>query len=111
MKRILMLGGALALLSSGTAFAQTAEDAFGVWLNSRNKAESEFFKCGENLCGKLVKVPDGQKVDNMNPDPAKRTQPIVGLVYMDNFKKEGPTNGPVKPTTGWMARATPQPSR
>ena len=89
MKRILTTASALTLVFSGAAFAQTAEDAFGMWLNPRNKAESEFYKCGEDLCGKLVKVPDGQKADNMNPDPAKRGQPIVGLVYMENFKKAG----------------------
>jgi hypothetical protein len=81
--------GTAALLFSGAAFAQSAEDAFGIWLNTRNKAESEIYKCGEDLCAKLVKVPDGQKTDNKNPDPAKRSQPIVGLVYMENFKNAG----------------------
>lgn len=89
MKRILTAAGAAGLMLGGAAFAQTADDAFGVWVNTRNKAESEFYKCGDDLCGKLVKVPDGQKADNMNPDPAKRSQPIVGLVYMENFKKTG----------------------
>jgi uncharacterized protein (DUF2147 family) len=72
MKRILIAVGAAAFVAGGAAFAQSADDAFGVWVNTRNKAESEFYKCDDDLCGKLVKVPDGQKTDNMNPDPAKR---------------------------------------
>ncbi len=89
MKKILATAGAVALLSGGIALAQSADDAFGVWLNTRNKAHNEFYKCGEDLCGKLIKVVDGQKTDNMNPDPAKRNRPVEGLVYMESFKKTG----------------------
>lgn len=83
-------GAAMATLAFvGVVFAQTAEDGFGKWLNTANKAHIEFYKCGDNLCGKLLRVEDGQKTDNKNPDPAKRSQPIEGLVFMDNFKKAG----------------------
>jgi uncharacterized protein (DUF2147 family) len=75
------------LMLAGVAFAQTAEDAFGVWLNTVNKAHIEIYKCGDNLCGKLLKVADGQKTDSKNPDPTKRSQPIEGLVFMDGFTK------------------------
>ena len=77
-------------LACGPASAQTAEDAFGLWLNPENGSNIEFYKCGgEGLCAKITKVTDGQKTDDKNPDPAKRSQPIVGLVIMENAKKTG----------------------
>ena len=41
------------------------------------------------MCGKIVKVTDGQKTDDKNPDAAKRSRPIVGLVIMQGAKKTG----------------------
>ena len=86
-----MLGAAAAgaMLFSSLAFAQTADDVFGVWENPENKSQTEFYKCGDGLCAKIVKVVDGQKVDDKNPDAAKRTRPIVGLVIMEGAKKSG----------------------
>lgn len=81
--------GSATLVLANVAFAQSAEDAFGIWINTANKAKLEIYKCGDNLCGKLLKVADAQKVDDKNPDPAKRGRPIEGLVFMDNFKKAG----------------------
>ena len=72
------------------AYAQTAEDAVGVWLNPENKSQTEFYKCGSGLCAKIVKVVDGQKTDDKNPDPAKKARPIVGLIIMQDAKKTGP---------------------
>jgi uncharacterized protein (DUF2147 family) len=79
-----------ALLLAAAAHAQTAEDAVGVWQNPENKSHTEFYKCGAGVCGKIVKVVDGQKTDDKNPDPAKRNRPIVGLVIMQGAKKTGP---------------------
>jgi len=76
-------------MASGRASAQAAEDAFGVWLNPENQSNVEFYRCGEGLCAKVTKVSDGQKTDDKNPDPAKRTRPIVGLVIMEGAKKTG----------------------
>jgi uncharacterized protein (DUF2147 family) len=83
------LAAVSAVLVAGTAMAQVAEDAFGVWLNPENKSHTEFYKCGSGLCAKIVKVVDGQKTDDKNPDPGKRNRPIVGLVIMENAKKSG----------------------
>jgi uncharacterized protein (DUF2147 family) len=76
-------------MAGGPALAQTAEDAFGVWLNPENQSNVEFYKCGEGLCAKITKVSDGQKTDDKNPDAAKRNRPVVGLVIMEGAKKSG----------------------
>jgi uncharacterized protein (DUF2147 family) len=83
--------GILALsMAGGPAAAQSADDAFGVWLNPENGSNIELYKCGgDSLCAKLTKVTDSQKTDDKNPDPSKRSQPIVGLVIMENAKKSG----------------------
>jgi uncharacterized protein (DUF2147 family) len=89
-KRTLLAAGAAATVLVGIAWAQTAEDAVGVWENPENKSHTEFYKCGDGVCGKIVRVTDGQKTDNNNPDPAKRDRPILGLVIMQGAKKTGP---------------------
>jgi uncharacterized protein (DUF2147 family) len=89
MRKTLVAGAALAL--AATAYAQSADDALGVWENPENKSHTQFYKCGAGVCGKIVRVVDGQKTDDKNPDPAKRSRPIVGLVIMQGAKKTGPT--------------------
>ena len=80
---------ATAMVLGTVAYAQTAEDAFGVWLNPENQSHTEFYKCGAGLCAKIAKVTDGQKTDDKNPDAAKKSRPIVGLVIMEGAKKSG----------------------
>jgi uncharacterized protein (DUF2147 family) len=89
MRKILVASAGLALAAA--AYAQTADYAVGVWENPENKSHTEFYKCGDGVCGKIVKVVDGQKTDDKNPDAAKRSRPIVGLVIMQGAKKTGPT--------------------
>ncbi len=80
---------AAGLILATAAYAQTAEDAFGVWVNPENKSHTEFYKCGDGLCAKIVKISDGQKTDDQNPDASKKSRPIVGLVIMQGAKKTG----------------------
>lgn len=90
MKRTGYVIAAGTLLLCSMAYAQTAEDAFGVWLNPENKSHTEFYSCGGGLCAKIVKNVDGQNTDDKNPDAAKKNRPIVGLVIMQGAKKSGP---------------------
>jgi uncharacterized protein (DUF2147 family) len=80
---------AAGLILATAAYAQTAEDAFGVWVNPENKSHTEFYKCGDGLCAKIIKNVDGQKTDDQNPDASKKSRPIVGLVIMQGAKKTG----------------------
>ena len=83
---VLLLGLTVA---SGRAAAQAAEDAFGTWLNPDDQSNIELYKCGEGLCARITKLVDAKATDEKNPDTAKRTRPIVGLVIMDGAKKSG----------------------
>lgn len=71
------------------AAAQSAQDAFGTWQHPENGSHVEMYKCGDALCAKIVKVTDGQKSDDKNPDAGKRSRPVVGLVIMSGATKSG----------------------
>ena len=89
MQKVIAAGLATFALIATPVLAQTADDAIGVWENPENKSHTEFYKCGDGVCGKIVKAVDGQKTDDKNPDPAKQKRPIVGLVIMQGAKKTG----------------------
>jgi uncharacterized protein (DUF2147 family) len=90
MRRLLTAAAAaVVLLAVVPAAAQKAEDAIGVWLNPENGSNVEFYRCGEKVCAKILKVMDGQKSDDKNPDPSKRDRPIIGLIIMEGGKKVG----------------------
>lgn len=84
-----LAASAILALAAGPALAQSAEDAFGTWKHPENGSHVEVYKCGDGLCAKIVKVEDGQKTDDKNPDAAKRARPIIGLVIMSGAKKVG----------------------
>jgi len=85
--RLAALVTAAMIMLPGVSSAQTAEDAFGTWRHPENGSHVEMYKCGENLCAKIVKVVDAQKTDDKNPDASRRSRPVVGLVIMSGAKK------------------------
>lgn len=93
MKRLLGIVAATVLgVLGGTAFAQTAEDAFGQWADAETGGGIEVVKCGEALCAKISKVPPGKEdaKDIHNEDAAKRDRPLLGLMIVENAtKKDG----------------------
>jgi uncharacterized protein (DUF2147 family) len=80
---------ATALIGGAPVAAQTAEDAFGIWRHPDTGSHVSLYACGKRLCARIVKINDEQKTDDLNPDPAKRNRPIVGMVIM-SAKKSGP---------------------
>jgi uncharacterized protein (DUF2147 family) len=90
--RTIICGISAALLiaaAASIAGAQSADDALGVWEHPENKSHVQIYKCGDGVCAKIVKVVDGQKTDDKNPNEALRKRPIVGLVIMSGAKKTG----------------------
>lgn len=70
---------------------QTATVA-GLWLDNTGKAAIEVRRCGPELCGNIVWLrdpldPRGKPwTDILNPDKAKRLQPICGLQIIGGLK-------------------------
>ncbi len=62
----------------------------GKW--NTDKSTVEIYKCGEFLCAKILSLKEPTdlegkpKVDKNNPDPLKKTHPVVGLNFLKNFK-------------------------
>jgi len=78
------------------AAAQPGSSPEGRWLTEKKNGIIEIFRCGNNLCGRLlwfrIKPGDSnqQGVDFENPDPKQRNRPLCGLVFMTGFKPDGP---------------------
>jgi uncharacterized protein (DUF2147 family) len=68
---------------SGTACAGGPE---GTWISEDGGLKVELSACGGKLCGRVVWLGEPidrrtgkPKTDANNPDPAKRTRPLIGL--------------------------------
>ncbi len=84
-----LIGAGLILFVAGQGWAQSAEDAFGVWEHPDNGSHIRVAKCGGGLCATIVKVKDASRTDEKNPDPAKRKRPIKGITIMNGAQKTG----------------------
>lgn len=92
---------AVVLLSATTAFSAGSAEILGPWITQGGDSHLEFYKCGEKICGKIIrlKVPnyidsnDGPvgktKVDRKNPDPELRNRPILGLQVAKGLTPKG----------------------
>ncbi len=81
----------------------------GTWYNAEKTGRVQFYEQGGKLFGKIVwlkePVRDGKaRTDENNPDKELAKKPLMGLVFLANFKKDGekawdggsiydPTNG------------------
>jgi uncharacterized protein (DUF2147 family) len=88
----------LLLLTSAPILSQNsfkATDLVGDWLVSEKTAVITFFPDGNKFFGMTSwmgkpKNPDGtMRTDIKNPDPAKRSQPLLGALLCRNFVYKG----------------------
>lgn len=83
----------LILILSFITFVSYAQDITkGTWYNSEKTATVKFYTQGGKLYGKIVKLKEPTKdgkprVDEFNPDKSKRNTPLVGMVFLKNFKQ------------------------
>lgn len=96
------VGVLLAVFFASSVFAAEADGILGTWWNEKKDAHIQIYKCEALYCGKITylkepvydeKDPQGMagkpKVDRNNPDPAKRTNPIIGLNIISGFTYAG----------------------
>lgn len=78
---VIALGLVAIPIAGGSAFSQ---DPTGTWLTEKGDAQVAVAPCQDAFCGTVIwlKQPTDAKgnpvTDIKNPDPAKRTQPMVG---------------------------------
>jgi uncharacterized protein (DUF2147 family) len=69
-----------------------AEDAFGLW-QGQGGARMEVYSCGDGACIRIARVGGGltqqRRLDVKNPDAAKRKEPVLGHIIMQDGKRKG----------------------
>lgn len=71
-------------------------DPVGTWLHGNKRIKVAIAPCGDALCGSIVwfRWPNDAEgaplVDLMNPNPALRDRPLLGLRVLDGLRPEGP---------------------
>jgi uncharacterized protein (DUF2147 family) len=89
----LILALASSAILSIVAKADEGSSPVGLW--KTQDAQVEIFEADGKLNGKISALnkeytSDGiEKTDISNPDPAKRRRPLIGLVFMTGFTREG----------------------
>jgi uncharacterized protein (DUF2147 family) len=83
----------LILLVLALAPAARAEGVVGTWLSPDGLAKARIAPCGPQMCGMIVwlKIPNDPSTgkppaDTLNPDPALRGRPILGLRFLSGFQ-------------------------
>ncbi len=76
--------------------ADNPDAIVGTWLTGGKKGKIQIYKQGNKYFGKLswIEEPNDPKtnrpkVDQNNPDPQKRNQPLLGLVNLTGFRYDG----------------------
>jgi uncharacterized protein (DUF2147 family) len=81
----------------GSAAAAAATDVTGIWLTEGSEALIRIAPCGgDSICGTItwLREPNDPatgmpKADTKNPDPSRRSQPIVGVRIFYDMKPSG----------------------
>ncbi|HEU5018008.1 MAG TPA: DUF2147 domain-containing protein [Pseudolabrys sp.] len=95
MKRVsvAVLGLCIGLWSS----VALAGAPLGLWVSQEGDVKVRLSDCGGKLCGHVVWLREANdprtgalKTDKLNPDPAKRSRPLIGLEVATGFVPNGP---------------------
>ena len=103
-KRIHVVAALAAAAWLATVVVTQARDAFGLWLTKDRDAKVRVSECGGGtLCGTIVwlsqpidKETGKPAADKKNPDPARRSRPMVGIRIF-TMQPDGPNkwSGPI----------------
>ena len=88
MRRLDLILACAAVLATSPAAA--AAGVFGLWTTEKNNGRVLIEPCGAALCARVV---DGNQLranpgqtDVNNPDPAKRTRRVKGVMILDGYR-------------------------
>ena len=90
------------ILAASSAFGSEADRILGVWSTPGDKSKIEIFKCGDKYCGRITElkepnytagdkdgVPGQPILDLQNPNPDRRSRPLLGLQLLEGFRYSG----------------------
>lgn len=91
-----------AILLLATSAWAGSDSIVGTWLNGDKDAHIQISKCGDTYCGKIVWLkepnypagskdgtPGTPKLDDKNPDAARKKTPLMGLEMVKGFQFAG----------------------
>ena len=73
-----------------------AGEATGTWTTEGGKSRVRISACGQNICGSIVWLQEPNtdkgtpKLDGNNPEPSKRSRPLLGLQIILPMQADGP---------------------
>ena len=79
---------AIACFACELAAAPDANTIVGVWQLPDGKRKVEIYACGAGFCGRIAADDSGQ-LDARNPNPKKRSAPIMGLEVLWGLRYDG----------------------
>lgn len=82
---------AFLVIASLPIWSQTAEadKILGTFLTEEKNGHVQIYKSGDKFFGKLVWIDEPDALDENNPDKAKRTNKVMGMVILTNFVYKG----------------------
>ena len=95
MRRFSIGFAALTVASTMMAAPALAADPSGVWLSADGDVKMKVAHCGAAICSTIawLKMPNDDrgkpKTDKNNPDPGKRSRPIMGVPIILDMTADG----------------------
>jgi uncharacterized protein (DUF2147 family) len=92
------LASLIIAVSAIGAGAAAAGDPMGTWVMSNGKVTVKVSKCSSKICARIVSLKEPldkagrPKVDRLNPNPALRKRPLIGLMLAFNMAPSGDDN-------------------
>jgi uncharacterized protein (DUF2147 family) len=80
---LLIISGGLLALPLAAEFGP--DSVLGTWLVPKEDAKVTIYKCGDKFCGKITWLKTPEDLDTKNPDPAKRSDKILGMNILWGF--------------------------
>ena len=70
------------------------EGLLGVWWNTEKDAKVEIYRCGNEICGKIIWIERENKgearvLDENNSDKVLKTRPLMGVNVLKGFTFDG----------------------
>jgi len=80
---LLIVSGGILTLPLAAEFGP--ESVLGTWLVVKEDAKVTIYKCDDKFCGKITWLKTPEDLDTKNPDPAKRSNKILGMNILWGF--------------------------
>jgi uncharacterized protein (DUF2147 family) len=102
MKQIILFSFMSCMIAAASVSAAEQNNIIGTWTTEEHDAKIEIYKCGMKYCGRVVWLsqptyppnsregtPGTPILDDYNPDPYLKKNPLLGLRILSDFEVSG----------------------